>query len=116
MKNFFLKIFFALLSLSSFAQEIKLDYSPSLFAKQKNILINNSTITNPLFPFSLKPGFIFRTAPPHTFGNCVPAITNGIHYTAFFCKLENKLHARFNIWIKLRAGDDESYRKMTEVP
>ncbi len=29
-----------------------------------------------------------------------------------FCKMEDKLHKRFNVWITLRAGTDEDYRKL----
>ena len=28
-----------------------------------------------------------------------------------FCKMEDKLHKRFNVWILLRAGNDMEYRK-----
>lgn len=30
----------------------------------------------------------------------------------FFCALEFRVHQQTNLWIKLRAGDDESYMKM----
>jgi hypothetical protein len=30
----------------------------------------------------------------------------------FFCRMECKARNRANIWIKLRAGDDDSYMKM----
>jgi len=30
----------------------------------------------------------------------------------FFCAMECKVHKLTNIWIKLRAGDDESYMKL----
>lgn len=35
-----------------------------------------------------------------------------IKHEAFFCKMEDKLHERLNIWVKFRAGNDEIYRKM----
>jgi hypothetical protein len=31
---------------------------------------------------------------------------------AFFCRMEEKVHARYNVWIKLRTGSDETYRKL----
>jgi hypothetical protein len=37
-------------------------------------------------------------------------------HEAFFCRMEDKLHARFNVWLTLRAGSDESYRKMIANP
>jgi hypothetical protein len=39
-----------------------------------------------------------------------------LHYQppkpAFFCGMEDKFRDRFNIFLKLRAGNDESYMKM----
>lgn len=32
-----------------------------------------------------------------------------------FCKMEDKLNKRFNVWILLRAGSDEEYRKLINV-
>ncbi len=29
-----------------------------------------------------------------------------------FCKMEDRLHKRFNVWVLLRAGSDEDYRKL----
>jgi len=37
-------------------------------------------------------------------------------HEAFFCKMEDKLHARLNVWVKLRAGNDEMYRMMIAEP
>jgi hypothetical protein len=37
-------------------------------------------------------------------------------HEAFFCRMEDKLHARFNVWLTLRAGSDESYRQMIANP
>lgn len=48
---------------------------------------------------------------PNTFLRIEP-----FKHTAFFCRMEDKLHARFNVWIKLRAGSDEIYRKMIVNP
>lgn len=43
----------------------------------------------------------------------LPTIPSGsINDLPFFCAMEYKVHKYTNIWIKLRAGDDESYRKM----
>ena len=32
----------------------------------------------------------------------------------FFCNMEDKCRSRFNIFLKFRAGNDESYRKMIQ--
>jgi hypothetical protein len=32
-----------------------------------------------------------------------------------FCKMEDNLHKRFNVWIVFRAGLDEEYRKLIAV-
>jgi hypothetical protein len=37
-------------------------------------------------------------------------------HVAFFCKMEDKVYNRLNVWIKLRAGSDEIYRKMIATP
>lgn len=29
-----------------------------------------------------------------------------------FCRMEDNLHKRFNVWIVLRAGSDDEYRKL----
>jgi len=42
-------------------------------------------------------------------------IESSIHSIAFFCRMEDKLHERLNIWIKIRTGDDDSYRKMIAI-
>lgn len=34
----------------------------------------------------------------------------------FFCGMEEKCRNKFNLFIKLRAGNDESYRKMISSP
>lgn len=39
-----------------------------------------------------------------------------LRHEAFFCKMEDKVYSRLNIWIKLRAGNDEQYRKMIAIP
>ena len=33
-------------------------------------------------------------------------------HVAFFCKMEDKLYSKLNVWIKFRAGSDEIYRRM----
>ena len=39
-----------------------------------------------------------------------------IKHTAFFCVMEDKVYSKLNVWIKLRAGSDEIYRKMIATP
>jgi hypothetical protein len=39
-----------------------------------------------------------------------------IKHTAFFCVMEDKVYGKLNVWIKLRAGSDEIYRKMIATP
>ncbi len=43
-------------------------------------------------------------------------ILPSIKHTAFFCVMEDKVYGKLNVWIKLRAGSDESYRKMITIP
>ncbi|MEP7169898.1 MAG: hypothetical protein ABI855_11060, partial [Bacteroidota bacterium] len=114
LKNLFLKIFFILFYLSSFAQENKFDFTFHKSSTQKNLSIKNDFTLNFLSPFSAGRSLFFQGAPIHASGSCVPFMSTPVHYTAFFCKIENRMHERFNVWIKFRAGDDESYRKITE--
>ena len=53
----------------------------------------------------------FRTEKPKQI-NGLSGINKGIHYTALFCRMENKMHKQLNIWVKLRAGNDDDYRKL----
>ena len=39
-----------------------------------------------------------------------------IKHTAFFCVMEDKVYSKLNVWIKLRAGSDDIYRKMIATP
>lgn len=39
-----------------------------------------------------------------------------LRHEAFFCRMEDKVHNKLNIWIKLRAGNDELYRKLIAAP
>jgi hypothetical protein len=39
-----------------------------------------------------------------------------IKHTAFFCVMEDKVYGKLNVWIKLRTGSDEIYRKMIATP
>ncbi len=49
----------------------------------------------------------------NSFQKTLPTISSGsIKDLPFFCAMECKVRQHTNIWIKLRAGDDESYRKM----
>ncbi len=48
---------------------------------------------------------------------------NGIHivitpikHEAFFCKMEDMVYSKLNIWITLRAGNDDIYRKLIVTP
>lgn len=41
-----------------------------------------------------------------------PFISDRIKYTAFFCRFENKVDKKLNLRLKLRAGNDDMYRKI----
>jgi hypothetical protein len=69
------------------------------FQEQKTVPSPTLFFQNDLHPFALL---------PHEYS---PSIDPAVHHTAFFCKMEDKLHEHFNIWIKLRAGDDD-YRNI----
>ncbi len=43
-----------------------------------------------------------------------PISPASINDLPFFCAMECKVRKHTNIWIKLRAGDDESYMKLIQ--
>jgi hypothetical protein len=49
-------------------------------------------------------------------GSNISMILPSIKHTAFFCVMEDKVYSKLNVWIKLRAGSDEIYRKMIATP
>jgi len=48
--------------------------------------------------------------------NNISMFLPSIKHTAFFCLMEDKVYSKLNVWIKLRAGSDEIYRKMIATP
>lgn len=48
--------------------------------------------------------------------NHIKMMLPSIKHTAFFCLMEDKVYSKLNIWVKLRAGSDEIYRKMIAMP
>jgi hypothetical protein len=48
--------------------------------------------------------------------NNISMFLPSIKHTAFFCVMEDKVYSKLNVWIKLRAGSDEIYRKMIATP
>ncbi len=80
---------------SAFAQVRKVNYT-SMATQQKSYYFNNTD-------FHLKKSEQI---------NGLNSVNKGIHYTALFCRMENKVHKQLNVWVKLRAGNDEDYRKL----
>jgi hypothetical protein len=78
---------------SSFAQQIRFDFPKADLATKNTIVFpsqQSSFLTK--YPVVSILSFQKRKLP-------------------FFCNMEEKLHKRFNIWIVLRAGSEEQYRK-----
>lgn len=48
--------------------------------------------------------------------NEIHMIVSPIKHTAFFCKMEDRVYSKLNIWITLRAGNDDIYRKLIATP
>jgi len=96
------------------AQERKSNFTLSGFSFQKTVALSFENKPVSLFIPSLH----YNLFAPLPFeikqNNDVPTLSNSVHYTAFFCKMENRFHQRFNVWLKIRAGGDDGYRKMTE--
>lgn len=68
--------------------------------------VNNSSINyNSHSNVSYLPAMITPMTTP-------PFISDQIKYTAFFCRFENKVDKKLNLRLKLRAGNDDMYRKI----
>jgi hypothetical protein len=66
--------------------------------------------TRPPFGILLrKQSILPETLSPIRFGNNIPS-------GAVFCRMENSVYERYNVWVKIRAGDEDSYRRMIEKP
>ncbi len=48
--------------------------------------------------------------------NSIHMIISPIKHEAFFCKMEDKVYSKLNVWITLRAGNDDIYRKLIATP
>lgn len=73
--------------------------SNSYFSQFKNNLFSKNF--KPLFTISaplLRTEYNFKLSTPER--------------KPIFCRMEDKLCNKFNIWLQLRAGSDEEYRKM----
>jgi hypothetical protein len=96
------------------AQERKSNFALSDSRFQKTVALSFENKPVSLFTPSLH----YKLFAPLPFEmkecNGTPAFANSVHYTAFFCKMENRFHQRFNVWLKIRMGGDDGYRKMTE--
>ena len=101
MKNlkFNFLIFILYCTLNSFSQtKLFLSVDNDLFFKNEKPL---SFLPNSQKQFELKP-------------ICSLVTVTQTNKKPMFCKMEDKLHKRFNVWILLRAGSDSDYRKMIQ--
>jgi hypothetical protein len=48
--------------------------------------------------------------------NDIRLVIAPIKHEAFFCKMEDKVYSKLNIWVTLRAGNDDIYRKLIASP
>ncbi len=60
-----------------------------------------------------KPGFMMASKPSSL--NNPLFIKHELPQGAIFCRMEEQLWHKFNVWIKIRAGSDEMYRKLIET-
>jgi len=84
-------------------------------------LKSQSNLPKPLFLNSFGTKFSQVHLSPLLFStekenNNISIILPPVKHTAFFCVMEDKVYSKLNVWIKLRAGSDEIYRKMIETP
>ncbi len=59
--------------------------------------------------FSSSPGFVKNNST--SLKEVLKPFDNAVHYSAFFCNMELVMHERCNIWIKVHAGDYDTYSK-----
>lgn len=71
-----------------------------------------NNLAKPLFAKSNPPLFLALKQQEKNICMFLPSIK----HTAFFCVMEDKVYSKLNIWIKLRAGSDEIYRKQIATP
>lgn len=104
---------FVIIQISCYAQVKKLNYFPTIFKIQERSFLQTEVKTNTIFTPSLKDNLIVPVNFNLQSQTFIPIFERSVHYTAFFCKMENKLHNKFNVWIKLRAGSDDEYQRLT---
>lgn len=81
---------------------------------------------NKFVPFVLKTNFDVSTKPllflnnisviPYAQTNYCFAKKNNECKKPIFCRMEDKLYKRLNVWVVFRAGSDDAYKKLIELP
>ncbi len=94
-KSLLLFVVYLFIISPAIAQALKVAYAPKV-SLQKSASFNSPD---------------FRSEKPQQINGLI-SVNKGIHYTALFCRMENKLHKQLNVWVKLRAGNDDDYRKL----
>ncbi len=84
-------------------------------------LKSQNNLAKPLFLNSFSNKFSQVNSSPFLYlpqkeNNNISIFLPSIKHTAFFCVIEDKVYNKLNVWIKLRAGSDEIYRKMIATP
>ena len=74
------------------------------------------TIVPPLFLNSFNNKPFLPLSKPVKEKNDIHIVISPIKHEAFFCKMEDKVYSKLNIWITLRAGNDDIYRKLIAAP
>ena len=77
---------------------------------QSNLFFKNFTPI--LFPIKATP-FVLNTVQQNQV-SCLQLSSNTKQ--PMFCRMEDKLHNRLNVWIKFRTGSDEFYRTLIALP
>jgi len=105
MKNLFIALFTVtvqFLTLNSFAQEKSTVFSPHFFFEK------NKNFDERISPGSYSLSNDYNSSGS---GNNVLSIESSVHYSAFFCRMENTLRKQFGIWVRVRAGEGEPVNK-----
>lgn len=110
----FLVCALTLFNFFTYAQERKLNFPLQDFKIRKPVTLNFDSKQVSLFAPFINRNLFSPLVFDITRGGCIPVIESSVHYTAFFCKMETRLRERFNVWVKIRAGGDDEYRKMTQ--
>ncbi len=90
--------------------------SCSILFSQQNFIPSSLSYKNKALPLSFSnPPFTLSNNSPSVIPSISRPFEKGIHYSAFFCKMEVRNCERYNIGIKFHAGEYDKYTRENEA-